>query len=305
LQSIGSSTRIEGATLSDAEVATFLKNIKITKFDTRDEQEVGGYFDVLNLILDDAASIELTENNILSLHNLLMKHSTKDAHHRGKYKQLTNQVVANYPDGSQRIVFKTTEVFLAPKETSELITWTNTAFQGEDHHALIIIGAFIYEFLSIHPFQDGNGRLSRLLTTLLLSQKGYNFIQYVSFENLIENRKKDYYRALIDGQKNRYKKEEKIDNWLIFFLDCLMELGNRLENKYEEMMKRGGYLSARRQEIRDFISSKNTVQMGDIVTYFPQTPRSTLKADLRYLVQEYYLEKSGEGKGTVYFAKKK
>jgi Fic family protein len=258
----------------------------------------------LNIILDNSTDIPLTESNILSLHNLLMKRSKKDAHHKGQYKQLSNQVVATLEDGTQRIIFRTTEAFLAPKEMSELLEWTDTAFQGEEHHNLLVIGAFIYEFLSIHPFQDGNGRLSRLLTTLLLTQKGYDFVQYVSFENLIEHKKTSYYQALIEGQKNRYKADERMDNWLIFFLDCLIELGYRLENKYEEALKRGGYLSPRRQEIWAFIASKDTIQIGDIINHFPQTARSTLKTDLNYLVNEYYIEKTGVGRGTVYYPKK-
>ncbi len=300
VQSIGSSTRIEGSTMSDAEVETLLKNMKITELKTRDEQEVGGYYEVLNLILDDFQEIGLTASNILSLHNLLMKHSQKDERHRGKYKQLTNQVVATYPDGTQRTVFRTTEVHLVEKEMYEILEWTHAAFTAKEHHKLVIIGAFIYEFLSIHPFQDGNGRLSRLLSTLLLLQNGYHFVQFVSFENLIESRKADYYRALMDGQKNRYTEQERMDKWLYFFLDSLGELTYRLEQKYEQILKRGGYLSVRRQNILDFFGSKGTVQIADILTQFPDVPRSTVKADLAYLVREYYLQKTGVGRGTVY-----
>jgi Fic family protein len=274
--------------------------MKITELKTRDEQEVGGYYDVLNLVLDNFQNIELTESHILSLHNLLMKHSHKDERHRGNYKQLTNQVVATYPDGTQRTVFRTTEVHLVQKEMSELLAWTQSALAGDEHHRLIVIGAFIYGFLSIHPFQDGNGRLSRLLSTLLLLQNGYHFVQFVSFENLIESRKADYYRALMDGQKDRYVEQERMDQWLFFFLDCLGELANRLDKKYEQILKRGGYLSARRQEILDFSTSKGNVQIADVLAKFPDVPRSTLKADLAYLVREYYLQKTGVGRGTVY-----
>ena len=300
VQSIGSSTRIEGSTMSDAEVETLLKNIKITELKTRDEQEVGGYYDVLSLILDNFREIRLTESNILSLHNLLMKYSQKDEYHRGRYKKLTNQVVATYPDGMQKTVFRTTEIHLVQKEITELLEWEQSALEEEEYHPLLIIGAFIYEFLSIHPFQDGNGRLSRLLSTLLLLQNGYQFVQFVSFENLIESHKADYYRALMEGQKDRYADHERIDKWLFFFLDNLEELANRLEQKYEQILKRGGYLSSRRQEILDFLSAKGNVQIADVLAHFSKMSRSTMKADLSYLVREYYLEKTGIGRGTVY-----
>ena len=300
VQSIGSSTRIEGSTMSDAEVETLLKNIKITELKTRDEQEVGGYYDVLSLILDNFREIRLTESNILSLHNLLMKYSQKDEYHRGRYKKLTNQVVATYPDGMQKTVFRTTEIHLVQKEITELLEWEQSALEEEEYHPLLIIGAFIYEFLSIHPFQDGNGRLSRLLSTLLLLQNGYQFVQFVSFENLIESHKDDYYRALMEGQKDRYADHERIDKWLFFFLDNLEELANRLEQKYEQILKRGGYLSSRRQEILDFLSAKGNVQIADVLAHFSKMSRSTMKADLSYLVREYYLEKTGIGRGTVY-----
>ncbi len=300
VQSIGSSTRIEGSTLSDAEVETLLKNMKIAAFKTRDEQEVGGYFDVLNLILDRFREIRLTESHILDLHNRLMKYSQKDEHHRGKYKNLTNQVVATYPDGTQKTVFRTTEVHLVQKEMSELLEWTQSALKEEEYHPLLVIGTFIYEVLSIHPFQDGNGRLSRLLSTLLLMQNGYQFVQFISFENLIESRKADYYRALMDGQKDRYDEQERIDKWLFFFLDNLEELAKRLEHKYAQILKRGGYLSARRQEILGFLSTKGNVQIADVLAAFSKVPRSTMKSDLSYLVREYYLQKTGVGRGTVY-----
>jgi Fic family protein len=168
IQSIGSSTRIEGATLTNAEVEKLLKDIKITKFNTRDEQEVGGYFETLELILDRSEHIELSVSNIKALHNQLMKYSAKDVKHKGEFKKFSNKVVANYPDGTVRTIFKTTEPLLVDKEMDELLEWTNLKLQDADFHPLICIGTFIYEFLSIHPFQDGNGRLSRLLTTLLL-----------------------------------------------------------------------------------------------------------------------------------------
>src|SRR3989304_2490919 len=233
IESIGSSTRIEGATLTDAEVEKLLKSVKITKLTTREQQEVVGYYDTLQIILNNYKDIDLSERYIHQLHGILLKHSGKDQSHKGKYKTLSNHVVTNYPDGTQRTIFRTTEPALTAKEMEELLFWVNERFEKSDMHPVIITAAFVYEFLSIHPYQDGNGRLSRLLTTLLLMKLDYQFIQYVSFEHVIESRKDDYYRALIEGQKNRYKKEERIEKWVLFFLECLVELIKRLEVKYE------------------------------------------------------------------------
>jgi Fic family protein len=299
IESTGSSTRIEGATLDDEEVEKLLKSVKVSKFKSRDEQEVVGYYEVLDVILDNYADIRLSERYIKQLHGMLLKHSTKDIRHRGQYKSLSNQVVATYPGGKQTTVFKTTEPHLTGKEIEELIEWTNAAFDKEELHPLIIIAAFVYEFLSIHPFQDGNGRLSRLLTTLLLMQHSYHFVQYVSFESLIEERKKEYYRALMAGQKNRYMPGEKIDQWALFFFEGMASLIRKLEHKYQEYNKNGGYLNDRQKKVLAFITRNAPLKLADIVdgTGFN---RSTIKKDIAYLLSENNIKRMGRGKGTAY-----
>ncbi|XCN74396.1 MAG: Fic family protein [Candidatus Electrothrix aestuarii] len=221
IQSIGSSTRIEGATLSDAEIEQLIADLKVNKLENRDEQEVVGYYDVLELIFDNAEDIQLTENYIMQLHTLLLRYSTKDSGQKGAYKKVSNKVVASYPDGTQRVIFNTTEPYLVPKEMEELLSWTKTCLETQKYHPLLVVGLFIYEFLSIHPFHDGNGRLSRLLTTLLLIKLDYDFIQYISFEHIIENRKERYYAALMECQRQRNTDEEHLDTWMLFFLNAL------------------------------------------------------------------------------------
>ncbi len=305
IQSIGSSTRIEGSTLTDAEIATLIKNLKISKLQTRDEQEVIGYYDTLEMLIDNYVDIDLTISNIHTLHNLLLKYSSKDTRHRGKFKELTNKVVATYPDGTTKVIFNTTEPFLTEKEMEELVEWTNKSFSEGEIHPLIIIGTFIYEFLSIHPYQDGNGRLSRLLTNLLLLKSEYKFVLYVSLEHIIEKNKKEYYQALMEGQKDRYKETEQIDKWLLFFLDSLSELIIKLEQKLIDYRKIGGYLNERQKEILAFIQANQPVKIGDISEKLPLYTQATIKKDLQYLVTEYEVEKLGENRGTVYIIKKK
>lgn len=253
IESIGSSTRIEGSTLSDDEVKTLLKNIKITRFETRDEQEVIGYYEALSIILDNYEKIPISQNYIKQLHKILLDSSVKDTRHKGNYKISSNAVVTKYPDGTEKVIFNTTEPILVEKEMSELIDWTNNNLNTEIVHPLIGIALFVYEFLSIHPFQDGNGRLSRLLTTILLMKSGYQFVQYISFEHIIEKRKKEYYQALMEGQKNRYSEIEKIDMWVIFFLESIEILIKKLQVKHEQYSKIGGYLNPRQKEILECI----------------------------------------------------
>jgi Fic family protein len=224
----------------------------------------------------------------------------KDQSHKGKYKSLSNQVVANYPDGTQRTIFRTTDPAMTSKEMEELLLWVNERFEKEDMHPVMITAAFVYEFLSIHPYQDGNGRLSRLLSTLLLMQQGYEFTQYVSFEHIIEERKDDYYRVLMDGQKNRYEDTEKIDKWILFFLDCLVTLIKRLEVKYELYSKLKKELNQRQQEVLGFVKKQKKVQIGEVDQAFENYSRNTLKKDLMYLVNEGLLLRTGDRKGTRY-----
>lgn len=300
IESIGSSTRIEGATLSDEEVADLLKSVKVNKLERRDEQEVVGYYEALEAILENYEDIPLTESYIHQLHGILLKYSTKDKSHKGKYKSLSNQVVANYPDGSQRTIFKTTEPHLTASEMEGLLDWTKQRLKKEDLHPLLIVSSFVYEFLSIHPYQDGNGRLSRLLTTLLLMKLDYQFIQYVSFEHLVENKKEAYYRALMDGQKDRYNQNERLDKWTMFFLESLTTLTRRLQAKYETYSKLKLVLNERQQEIMAFVKEKQTVQIKDVEENLEKYSRNTIKKDMTYLFKEGLLIRTGAGRGVRY-----
>lgn len=303
IESIGSSTRIEGAKLTDEEVEKLLKSVKISKLQSRDEQEVVGYYEALEIILENYTDIEISERYIHQLHGILLKHSHKDQTHKGRYKNLSNQVVANNPDGTQRTIFRTTEPHLTPSEMQDLIEWVNLRLKKKDMHPLMMVATFVYEFLSIHPYQDGNGRLSRLLTSMLLMRQDYKFTQYVSFENVIEKRKDEYYKALMEGQKNRYKENERIDLWILFFLESLIMLTKRLEAKYETYNKLKFILNDRQQQIIEFIKEHKTIKVSDVEQAMPNQSRNTLKKDLAFLVKEGMIFKTGERKGTQYHHK--
>ncbi len=300
IESIGSSTRIEGSTMTDDEVKGLIDSVKITSFKTRDEQEVFGYYEALSLILDSYDAIEIQESHIHHLHKQLLRVSSKDDSHRGSYKPLSNKVVANYPGGSQKIIFNTTPPFLVKGEMDALFSWTNSSFEKEELHPLIIISIFIYEFLSIHPYQDGNGRLSRLLTTLLLLKRGYDFMEYASMEFEIEKRKKEYYKALMSGQQKRGSDEEVIDEWVLFFLDTLEETIKKLEARYESIKDKKGYLNSRQKQVLQFVSENAPVKISDVLPAMDGYTPYTIKKDMKHLLTEGYIKKMGKSRGTIY-----
>jgi Fic family protein len=301
IQSVGSSTRIEGSRLSDKEVERLLHKVRITKFESRDQQEVQGYYDALELVLENHADFPMRESTVLQLHGLLLRHSRKDERHRGSYKGLPNSVNATYPDGSKRTIFQTTPPHLVRKEMEVLLEWTNRKMEEREIHPLLITSLFVYEFLSIHPFQDGNGRLSRLLTTLLLLKAGYGFIQYISFEHQIEARKAIYYRALMNCQgKRKPGRMEDISEWVLFFLGSLKELAAKLERKYRDHSRTDGYLNGRQRSIVELLQPGTPMKLSDLRAAMPEVNVNTLKKDLQRLVAEGRIRLSGTRKAAVY-----
>ena len=297
IQSVGASTRIEGSKLTDEDVEELLRKIDISKIEDRDSQEVVGYFNVLDLISESFSDIGVQEDNIKNLHNLLLKFSDKDVWHRGDYKQHTNAVQATFPDGTKQVIFKTTDPgFPTEMAMKSLIEWYA---DEKEVHPLISCAAFVYDFLSIHPFQDGNGRLSRLLTTLLLLKSGYKWIEYVSFEHEIEHNKKKYYRVLRSCQAQR--PNEDITEWTDFFLESLINLQDKLQNKLE-ISGLEGNLSPKEKEVLTFIGNNAGCKSGEISKNL-NIAKPTVKRLLTDLIEKGLIIKYGKGAGTNYSIK--
>ena len=294
VKSTGASTRIEGSKMSDQEVDALLRDLHIERLTDRDAQEVAGYFEVLDLIIESFADISLTEQTIKSLHKRLLAHAPRDAWHAGDYKQVSNSVEATRPDGTKEIIFRTA---LPGMETEQamrsLLDWYHT---DEQTHPLIKCAAFCYDFVSIHPFQDGNGRLSRLLSTLLMLQHGYHWIQYISFEHEIEARKSEYYRVLRACQALR--PGEPIDAWVGFYLDALTTLRTKLNAKLETDGVDQG-LSPRERSILVFIEDHPGSRSGEIAERLG-IPSPTVKRILTDLMFKGLIERFGAGPGTNY-----
>ena len=294
VRSVGASTRIEGSKMSNEEVKVLLDKIDITKIEDRDAQEVIGYFEVLDLISENHFEIDITENNLKNLHNILLKQSDKDQWHKGNYKQHSNAVEANLPDGTKHIMFQTTNPGYETEDAMrKLIEWYKNDIET---HPLVKSALFSYEFLSIHPFQDGNGRLSRLLATLLLLKNGYNWIQYVSLEHEIESRKNEYYIELRKCQAER--PNEDVTSWINFFFDALMNIQEQLMKKLETKGIKTK-LSPREKSILLFIENNAGTKSGNIAKKL-NIPNPTVKRILTKLVNENLIEKFGIGAGTNY-----
>lgn len=294
VQSTGASTRIEGSKMTDQEVETLIQNISIDKLEERDQQEVIGYYNVLDIIIDSYQDIDISESSIQNLHDQLLKHSGKDQWHRGDYKQNSNSVEATSPDGTKTIIFETTPPGIETEMAMQaLIEWYNN---DRSTPPLIKSAAFVYDFVSIHPFQDGNGRLSRLLSTLLLLKHGYPWIQYVSFEHEIETRKQEYYRILMECQYQR--PGENIYSWVMFFVDCLGNIQQKLLQKLQGQ-QRANQLSQREKNIYAFIDSHPGTQSGEIAEKLDYA-LPTVKRVLADMVKAKFLVKHGVGKGTNY-----
>jgi len=300
IESIGSSTRIEGSRLSDREVERLLSNLRIRSFETRDEQEVAGYAEVMELVFSSWQDITLTESHIRQLHRDLLTHSDKDAWHRGNYKTTINSVAAFDENGRPLgVVFETATPFDTPRLMAELVAWFNEEREKGHLHPLLLIGISVVVFLEIHPFQDGNGRLSRVLTTLLLLQAGYAYVPYSSLESVIEQNKEAYYLALRQTQGSIRTDAPNWQPWLVFFLRALAQQVRRLERKVEREKLVLAKLPDLALQIVEFTREHGRITMAEAIRLTGGN-RNTLKQHFRTLVEQGHLVQQGGGRGTWY-----
>ncbi|MDE2222710.1 MAG: Fic family protein [Candidatus Omnitrophica bacterium] len=297
--STGASTRIEGARLSDEDIEKLMRGISIQRFSDRDKQEVKGYFELLRNVFDSWQTIKFSENTIKHLHKELLKYVAKDKLHLGEYKKKENKVLMiNEAGQSIGVLFDTTPPYLTSKEMHELVEATGKAFDGQRYHPLLVIANFLVEFLHIHPFEDGNGRISRVLTNLLLLQNGYVFVPYVSHEKLIEDNKPDYYMALRKSQKTMKTKKADILPWLDFFLTMMLQQSQMAIDLLSK------------ENIEKILSAKQTAVWEFLQTVPEASPREisektkvvlpTVAQALNKLIQLRKVERIGLGRSTRY-----
>lgn len=299
ITSAGSSTRIEGSALTDEEVEKIMRGLAVSTFSDRDSQEVQGYLETLQNVFDGFDTLPLRESVITSLHNQVLKYSTKDSLHRGAYKKKENSVGILDAEGNvAKILFQTTPAYLTAKEMQELVEWTGEALEKRRFHPLLIIANFLVEFLKIHPFEDGNGRLSRILTNLLLLRSGYAFAQYVSHEQVIERRKDEYYVALRKTQETYGTPSDTIDPWLNFFLSVLKEQATKALALLEEKTMEDT-LSPKQRAIWNYLTHTEEASRGDIAKA-TGIVEVTVRQALNRLIALGMIKRIGQGRGTRY-----
>ena len=300
IESVGSSTRIEGSKLSDREVEKLLSNLQLKSFETRDEQEVAGYAEAMELVFRSWADITFTENHIRQLHRDLMRYSVKDEHHRGEYKKTNNNVAAFDENGKQiGVVFETATPFDTPRLMTEIVDWVNDMSESKKLHPLLIVAIFVVVFLEIHPFQDGNGRLSRILTTLLLLRMGYFYVPYSSLESVIEQNKEGYYLALRQTQGTIRSDKPEWHPWVLFFLRSLQQQMKRLAKKVEREKILLSSMPELSLQILEHAREHGRITIGDMVK-LTGVSRNTLKEHFRQLLEKQQLAIHGKGRGSWY-----
>ncbi len=300
IESIGSSTRIEGSKLSDQAVEELLAKIEMKSFSSRDEQEVAGYSNVMELLFSSWEHIPFNENHIKQIHRDLLAYSGKDERHRGLYKTHENRVAAFDENGNEiATIFQTASPFDTPQLMRELVEWVRHMQDSQSLHPLLIVAVFVVVFLEIHPFHDGNGRLSRILTTLLLMQSGYVYVPYSSLESVIESNKQGYYIALRQTQGTIRTESPNWQPWVTFFLSSLVSQVKRLEVKIE----REHLLLATLPELSVQLLTiarehgRLTVASAEAKT---KANRHTIKLHIKNLLIAGHLKQHGVGRGTWY-----
>ena len=297
--STGASTRIEGAKLSDKDIEKMMRGLSMQKFADRDKQEVQGYYELLENVFNSYDKIPFSESSIQHLHRELLKYVEKDKFHRGEYKKGENRVeMVNQAGESIGVLFDTTPAWLTPKEMLELMEWTTEAITLKEIHPIIIIGNFLVEFLNIHPFQDGNGRLSRVLTNLLLLQAGYAYMPYVSHEKLIEDNKAEYYLALRKSQKTLKTDNSNITPWLEFFFNVLLaQTKQAIELLSKENIEK--LLSPKQLLVWQYLEKVIEATPGEI-SKETKVARPTVSQALDTLLRLKKVERIGQGRTTRY-----
>ncbi|MBI4650143.1 Fic family protein [Candidatus Desantisbacteria bacterium] len=299
ITSTGASTRIEGARLSDEDIEKLMRGISIQKFTDRDKQEVKGYYELLENVFHSWKNIVFNENTIKHFHQELLKYVEKDSRHRGDYKKQENKVhMIDEAGQSIGILFNTTPAYLTPKEMQELIEWTQETLKEKKYHPLIIAANFLVEFLKIHPFQDGNGRLSRILTNLILLKEGYLYMPYISHEKLIEDNKPDYYVALRKSQKTINTKKEDITVWFEFFLTILLRQSQMaVELLSKENIEK--LFTQKQLAVWNYLQKVKEAAPG-IIAKETGIAQPTVRQALDKLMRLKKIERIGQGRSTSY-----
>ena len=293
IQSTESSNAIEGIVTTNTRIKQLVEESTTPK--NRDEEEIAGYRDVLNIIHESFDAIPITKNYILQLHKILYSHMNNPI--AGQTKTMQNYISATYPDGHTEVFFTPMAPFETPKALEKICEEYNRVIGNLEVEPLIAIPVFIHDFLCIHPFNDGNGRMSRLLTTLLLYRSGFYVGKYISLEAKIAKNKDLYYEALGKAQNGWHEGEEDVVPFIKYLLGTILAAYKDFEDRFEIIGEKLPALEMVRKATKNKIGKFSKQDIREIC---PSLSISSIEGSLRTLVKEGELMRGGSGKATYY-----
>ena len=296
IQSTEASNDIEGIRTTNARLKQLMSDKTTPR--NRDENEILGYRNALNLIHESFEYITIRSNMILQLHKEM--YQFMDVNFGGKYKDTPNEIDMVYSDGHKEVIFKPLDPFETPYAVEKLCEEFNEAIKKYNIEPLVAIPVFIHAFLCIHPFNDGNGRMSRLLTTLLLYKYGYTVGKYISSEKKIQLTKSEYYEALSNSSKGWLINENDDTPFIKYLLGTILAAYRDFEDRINIV---GKQMSAR-EMVENAINKKiGKFTKSDIMELCPEISRQSIEVVLKELCDEGKLEKHGGGRSTFYSQK--
>ena len=294
VQSTEASNAIEGIVTTSTRIRQLVEEKTTPK--NRDEQEIAGYRDVLNIIHESFDAIPLTQNYILQLHKILYSHINNPM--AGKTKNVQNYISITYPDGHTETLFTPLAPFETPEALDMICAEYNRVIGNNELEPLIAIPVFIHDFLCIHPFNDGNGRMSRLLTTLLLYRSGFHVGKYISLEAKIAKNKDLYYDALGQSQHGWHEGKEDVVPFIKYLLGTILAAYKDFEDRFSLVETKHTALETVRLATQQKIGR---FSKQDIRELCPSLSLSSLEGALRKMVANGELRREGNGKNTRYY----
>lgn len=294
IQSTEASNAIEGIVTTNTRIRQLVEEKTTPR--NRNEQEIAGYRDVLNIIHESFEAIPITQNYILQLHKILYNHMNNPA--AGRTKTVQNYISAAYPDGRTQILFTPLSPYETPEALDRICEEYNRVIGNLELEPLIAIPVFIHDFLCIHPFNDGNGRMSRLLTTLLLYRSGFYVGKYISLEAKIAGNKDLYYNALLASQNGWHEGEDDPVPFIKYLLGTVLAAYRDFEDRFTIVETKRSALEMVR------LASRNKIghfTKQDIRELCPSLSVSSVEGALRKLVASGELKREGSGKNTFYY----
>lgn len=299
IESSESSNRIEGVTAAPGRVKALV--LKSSEPRDRSEQEIAGYRDVLNLIHESHPHMTFTVNVILQLHSMLYRYLAAEG---GRFKPADNDIIERGPDGQVvRIRFKPTPAALTPQAMDDLVAGYRQLADGEEIEPLVIVPLAVLDFLCIHPFRDGNGRMARLLTLLLLYHYDYQVGRYISLERIIEESKQTYYEALEKSSQGWHEGEHDVGPWLNYFWGMMIRAYGEFEDRVGTLLSGKG---SKTEQIKKAVARRLApFSIAELEADCPGVSRDMVRHVLRQMRDEGLVEVEGRGRGARWHRKEK